>query len=205
MILEESFKTLAIQYTSNSKLIDNLWDEIQKKYTHPKRYYHNLQHLETMLCLFKEYKIEISDWDSILFALFYHDAIYDVLKKDNEEKSAVLAQKRLQEIQFPEGKIALCVQHILATKSHELSDNRDTNIFTDIDLAILGFDWEVYQKYAQNIRKEYTIYPNFMYNPGRKKVVNHLLTMNTIFKTDTFRQLYEEKARKNMNQELEQL
>lgn len=205
MILEKIFKTLASQYTSNAKLIDDFWNEIEKKYTGSKRHYHNLQHLETMLHLLNEHKTQISDWDCILFALFYHDVIYDVLKKNNEEKSAALAETRLKEIQFPENKIALCVQHILATKAHNLSGNADTNLFIDIDIAILGFDWETYQKYAQNIRKEYAIYPDFMYNPGRKKVVNHFLTMKSIYKTASFKEFYEAKARENMSQELKLL
>jgi predicted metal-dependent HD superfamily phosphohydrolase len=205
MILEKTFKKIATQYTSNTNLIDSLWNEIHKKYTHSKRHYHNLEHLETMIDLLREHSNEIADGDAILFALFYHDAIYDVLKKDNEEKSALLCQKRLKEIHFPVDRITLCNQHILATKNHTASNNRDTNLFTDVDLAILGYDWEVYQKYFQNIRKEYSIYPDFMYNAGRKKIINHLLSMDSIYKTETFKQLYEQKARNNLKEELKQL
>lgn len=34
--------------------------------------------------------------------------------------------------------------------------------------------------------REYSIYSNVVYNSGRKKVLNHFLTMNRIFKTDFF-------------------
>ena len=101
--------------------------------------------------------------------------------------------------------IDLCVQHILATKSHAVSENNDTNLFTDADLSVLGADREVYEQYYKQIRKEYSIYPDLMYNPGRKKVLQNFLGMKRIFKTDYFYGKFEEKARRNITAELNEL
>jgi predicted metal-dependent HD superfamily phosphohydrolase len=62
----------------------------------------------------------------------------------NEEDSAKLAVKRLNEIGFPAEKIEKCAAMIIATKSHELPDDGDTNHFTDADLMILGQSPEDY-------------------------------------------------------------
>jgi predicted metal-dependent HD superfamily phosphohydrolase len=90
----------------------------------------------------------------------------------------------------------------LATKHHQLSADEDVNYFTDADLSILGQDWGTYLDYAKKIRKEYRLYPDLAYKPGRKKVLQHFFEMESIFKTSGFRERYEAAARRNLQQEL---
>ncbi len=71
----------------------------------------------------------------VLFAVYYHDVVYRVLRKDNEEKSALIAEKRLNTLNVKTNRIELCTKHIVATKAHRRSDDPDTNFFTDADLA----------------------------------------------------------------------
>lgn len=81
---------------------------------------------------------------AVEFALFYHDIIYKVTRKDNEERSAIFAVERLKQLQEA-GKSDLrlnnistrCEKMILTTKTHTISDDNDTNLFTDADLSIL--------------------------------------------------------------------
>ena len=192
-------------YTGNEILIDELWEEIKEHYSGKKRYYHTLEHLENIFIQLSEVKSQIENWNAILFTLFYHDIIYSATKSDNEEKSAQLAEKRMKEISVPDNITALCKEQILATKSHDISSNNDTNYFTDADLSILGQPWEGYSRYYQNVRNEYFIYPDFVYNPGRKKVINHFLKMDRIFKTEFFHNKYEQKAKNNLFREMELL
>lgn len=204
-MLRETFIKLSTNYTDDIRLIEELWTEIEKNYSNPKRYYHTLQHLENIFIQLTEIKSEIQDWDTILFTLYYHDIVYNTAKSDNEEKSAVLAKKRLQQIHVQQEKIAFCVQQILATKSHIQTTNSDTNYFTDADLSILGQEWEIYLSYLKNIKKEYAIYPDKIYNAGRKKVLKHFLNMDRIFKTDIFFNQFEAQAKKNLTNELNNL
>lgn len=204
-MLQPTFISLLKTYTTDVNLIDELWLEVEKNYTGKKRYYHTLQHLEHLLAQLRQIKGEIKEWNTILFTLFYHDIVYNALKSDNEEKSAALAQKRMRQIGVEEEQIELCVQQIIATKSHSISSDTDTNYFTDADLAVLGQSWESYSAYYKNVRKEYSIYPDFMYNPGRKKVLNHFLSMERIFKTDFFYSHFEKQARENLQNEMELL
>jgi len=75
----------------------------------------------------------------------------------------------------------------------------------DADLAILGKDWKDYENYIHQIRKEYSIYPDFLYNPGRKKVLIHFLEFDEIFKTNHFKEKYENIARENIQREISML
>jgi predicted metal-dependent HD superfamily phosphohydrolase len=204
-MLKDTFYTLAGNYTSNSSLIEACWTEIEKSYSHPKRHYHTLTHLENLLRVLQEVRASVSDWNTMLFTLFYHDAVYNALKSDNEEKSAGLAAQRMHELQVPTAQIEQCRNQILATKQHKENSDADTNFFTDADLSILGADWNAYAAYAADVRKEYAMYPDLLYKPGRRKVLQHFLNMEHIFKTAHFREKFESQARLNLQKELENL
>jgi len=103
------------------------------------------------------------------------------------------------------GQVNNCTAQILATKKHTWSNDSDTNYFTDADLSILGSPPAVYKAYVQSIRKEYKLYPDFVYNPGRQKVLKHFLDMPAIFKTAHFTNKYESQARMNLQEELRSL
>jgi len=202
-MLKQTFQTLLNSYTNNQRLIDELWNEIEKAYSSPKRHYHTLTHLENVLDQLLFVRSEINDWNTILFALFYHDIVYKSSKSDNEEESALLAEKRMTQVGISHAQIIQCISQILATKNHLQQPDSDTNYFTDADLSVLGKDWKVYEAYFKQIRKEYSIYPDFLYNLGREKVLNHFIGMDRIFKTDYFFNAFEMQVKSNLKKELE--
>ena len=204
MNFEESFRHEILQLNPDH-VAEKLWTEISKSYTQPGRHYHNLLHLEKMHVQLSNVRNQISDWQTIVFSFAYHDIIYNPLKKNNEEKSAALAIKRMTELRVSPQQIEKCRLQILATKSHQLSSDVDTNLFTDADLSILGTDPTSYLEYTSQIRKEYSYFPDMIYKPGRKKVLLHFLSMEHIFKTDYFRNNFENKARANITSELTEL
>ncbi len=204
-MLTDLFLQLVNKYSNNNELATNLWLEIFTKYSEPKRHYHTIDHLEAVISDLKNVKDKIEDWETTLFAVFYHDIIYKASGNSNEGDSAKLAMKRLSEIGYPAEKIAKCADMIMATKLHELSLDKDTNYLIDADLAILGKNAYEYQKYNEQIREEYTIYPDFMYATGRKKALQHFIQMEKIFKTEYFSDIYENQARININSEVEML
>jgi predicted metal-dependent HD superfamily phosphohydrolase len=202
MQLEETFQQLTAQYTNDKALTHTLWQEIVTAYSNKKRHYHNVAHLQNLLEELVPLKHLIRNWNLLLSSVYYHDIVYNTLKTDNEERSAALAVKRLHQLGLNKEEIALCQQQIIATKSHTISTNQDTNLFTDADLSVLGKDAATYITYSHQIRQEYKVYPDFMYNPGRKKVLQHFLQMESIYKTPQFREQYEEQARSNLQDEL---
>jgi predicted metal-dependent HD superfamily phosphohydrolase len=204
-MLKETFCNLVYKYCDADIVINNLWNEIVYCYSKKKRQYHTLVHLKNVLKQLEAVRQYIEDWDTILFTLFYHDIVYNALKNDNEEASALLAKKNMTMLAVPNLMIEKCVLQILATKQHLLNIDSDSNYFTDADLSILGADWEAYSTYLTNVRKEYFIYPNFIYNPGRKKVLQHFLSMERIYKTDYFFERFEMQAKLNMQKEMKML
>lgn len=205
MQLREKFSTLCSTFTNDQNLIENLWMEIEKKYSEKGRYYHNFEHLENMFREFNDVTAAVQDYTAITFSVFYHDVIYNASSKSNEEKSAGFAEKHLRQIDAEEDFIKKISQQIMATKFHQQSGDADTNYLVDADLSILGQESEKYLDYTQKVRKEYSIYPDFLYNPGRKKVLQHFLESESIFKTEYFKEKYEQQARKNILSEIEYL
>jgi predicted metal-dependent HD superfamily phosphohydrolase len=178
------------------------WEEIEKAYGSRGRFYHTVSHLESLFRLLKDVKSNINEWDALMFALFYHDLIYNVRRSDNEVRSAQVAVNRMRAIDVPAVITEKCQRIIHATQGHEPSTDEDVNFFTDADLAILGQDTERYALYCRQVRKEYRLYPDFLYKPGRRKVVQHFLNRRQIYKTQHFSQLFENQARYNLASEL---
>lgn len=202
MHLKDRFLQLCLLFDKDHECISRLWNEIETKYTEKGRYYHNLLHLDNMFQELEAVRDRISRFTLLSFAVFYHDIIYDATSKSNEEKSAVTAEKRLSELGLSHEEIKIVSDQILATKSHQKSENMDINYLLDADLSVLGKDRETYLVYTQMIRKEYSIYPDFLYKPGRKKVLRHFLELENIFKTEYFRDQYETQAKENIETEL---
>jgi len=201
MELKKRFEIILNNYTSDTILIEELWAELQENYTASFRAYHNLTHLEEIFNYFDTYNSQIENPNELALAIFYHDAIYNIWKKDNEEKSAELANNQLKKLAINVDVISRIEKHIIATKSHQaiLSDSK---WMVDFDLAILGQSEKVYNNYTSKIREEYKVAPNLLYYSGRKKVLQHFLNKKSIYTSDVFIELYEENARKNLLQEI---
>lgn len=196
---------VAAGYPLDRALAKQLWQELEQAYTARGRHYHNLQHIQELLRLATRHKLAIEDPDAMSFTIFYHDAVYSALRKDNEEKSALLAAERLQQTGLQPTRLQHICQMILSTKTHTASSDSDTRLLLDFDLSILGSSWEQYQAYTRQVRKEYSLVPYFLYKKGRKKVLEHFLALPRIYKTETFYQQLEAAARENMAQELQLL
>lgn len=179
---------------------------LQEAYQSPGRYYHNWLHIQQLVSLQQAYAHQLTDPEAVLFAIFFHDIIYNPLQPDNEEQSAAAAAAHLHKINYPTEKTGKISDFIIATKTH-INTHRDPDLdyFLDFDLQILGASPETYQAYAGQIRQEYQVYPDDVYIPGRKKVLQHFLDMPVIYVTPAFRELYETAARTNIQAELDTL
>ena len=201
-MIKTIFSDLCSNYSNNTDLINKTWISIETHYSEKKRFYHTLTHLEYLYGKLFHYKQHIDDWDTILFTMFFHDIIYNTKKSNNEEKSAEFAKAFLKELDFPLDKINRCNVQITATKSHEIQEDSDSNIFNDMDLFILSEDWDTYCIYTQQIRNEYSIYPTFIYRPGRVKVLQHFLKQKQVFKSSFLDNSVELQARANILKEI---
>lgn len=199
--LKQTYLSLLSKYSSNQEL----WKEVENSYSSAGRHYHTLIHLENLLEQLTVIHDKIDNWDAVLFTLFYHDIVYDALKGDNEEQSADVALKHMQQLGITEEICQTVKEQIIATKSHILTEDSDTNCFLDADLSILGQSFDLYTTYFKEVRKEYSIYPDDVYSPGRLKVLKHIISMDRIFKTTYFYDKFELQARDNIKREIELL
>ena len=203
MDLKERFYIHLSKYTNTEK-ISLLWGHLFKSYTESHREYHNLNHLEELFNYFDHYQDSIQNKSAVALSIFYHDVVYQVWKKNNEQKSAEKAIEILQEIRFPYEDLKIIEDLIMCTKNHA-SLTPDQGFMIDFDLAILGQKNDIYNIYSQQIRKEYKIVPELIYNKGRKQVLTHFLEKESIFQTSIFKSKYEIQARINLTKELDQL
>ncbi|WP_109829836.1 HD domain-containing protein [Reichenbachiella versicolor] len=183
----------------------DFYNQIIELYSNSKRHYHNLNHITALLRLVQQYRYLLKSPQTIEFAVWYHDVIYNVSKSNNEESSAEMARNHLTQLGVEESVISECQEIIIATKSHRLPkglDSFDAKFFLDIDLSILAADQEGYLTYTKQIRKEYGLYPDFLYNRGRKKLLLEFLNVDRIYQTNLFFENWEIQARDNIEMEI---
>lgn len=189
-----------------SELADNEatgWAMLRAAYAEPARHYHNLGHIHALLVWAKEYQAQLHDYTAVRFAIWFHDAVYDTKRSDNEERSAALAVQTLQRLKISTPLIQTVESMILATKAHQLGElNSDAAWFLDFDLAILGSAPEFYQAYAQAIRQEYRWVPRVLFRRKRRQVLESFLQRERLFFTAEMRARLETQARRNLQEEL---
>ena len=180
-----------------------LFKKIVEKYQSEKRAYHNIEHVENFLSFLEKFKQRIRDEKGVKLAAWLHDVIYDTEAKDNEERSAKLAQDYLGQLGVSGEVMEHVTALIRATAKHEaIEGDSDSEIFLDADLAILGSSEEEYDKYAAKIRREYSWVPDDQYRAGRKDVLESFLIRPKIYFTEEAEKELEGSARKNIEREI---
>lgn len=197
------FHRITSKYCSKEDLIQSSFNKISEEYNSKKRFYHNVEHIESMLKKLSFFTEEIEDIDNLSLAIIYHDVIYNARKGNNEEESAKFAQLQLTKLNFPEKEIQRIENLIISTKLHKpITNTFDALLLLDLDLMILGATNEEYSAYAEKIRQEYKFVPLFLYRKKRKEVLLKFLETEQIFLTNYFFENFEEKARENIQQEM---
>ncbi|WP_437918695.1 HD domain-containing protein [Sphingobacterium sp. LRF_L2] len=201
--MKANYVNCLLEYCSDVDLVETCWQQVMDAYSAPQRFYHNLEHLQNFSNKLDFCKNKLKDYPSFFLAMIYHDIVYFMKDGSNETKSAEVAAVHLKKLGYPVEGIDHIVQLIEATKTHAASMNADVNYFLDADMSILGSDAAYYDQYAINIWKEYELSPQFP--QGRKRVLQHFLAMDRIFKTDLFFQRYEQNARRNIERKIGKL
>lgn len=154
MDVKESFYTVFAPYLFKDKL-GEVFELLYTAYTGSNRYYHNIGHIQNILKYSHEYNPE--EPLSFYIAIWFHDYVYDVHSKDNEERSSEEMLNLLRNTNIPEISIKLSQEYILSTIKHfPRIQNGDCEFFLDCDLAILGSDKDIYLQFQENVRKEYS-------------------------------------------------
>jgi predicted metal-dependent HD superfamily phosphohydrolase len=173
-------------------------------YDAPERYYHTLQHIENLLDRLEAHPLH--DPVVVALAAWFHDAVYDPLRADNEAQSAELAQVFLHQTSLEPARCERVADLIRRTQDHtqpQPPDDADLLLFLDADLSILGAPETAYWEYARQIRREYRLVPEEVYRPGRRKVLAKLLAAPVLFHTPALHDELDAAARRNLQAELD--
>jgi predicted metal-dependent HD superfamily phosphohydrolase len=180
--------------------------DLLARYSEPHRHYHTTGHLLAVLDLIDELSVYAEDADAVRLAAWFHDAVYDPARGDNEERSARLAERALNESGLPQEYIEETARLVRETVLHAPAEgDRNAAVLCDADLAILGADKTVYEQYAAAVRQEYHFVPEEAFRTARAAILRDLLELPTLFHTPLGVQRYEERARANVRAELSRL
>src|SRR6185436_6842698 len=106
-------------YGADAQVVQTVWLELLNNYTAATRQYHNLSHIKALLDWVELFRAHLQQPTAVRFAAWFHDAIYNTRRQDNEERSAELAQQELGRLHVSAVTINAVSAMILATKQHQ--------------------------------------------------------------------------------------
>ena len=194
--------TTLMSILGNPKEAENVLKDLLVRYSEPRRAYHNLLHIVTML---DELEQLHADSPALTLAIWYHDAVYDPKAKDNEERSSQLAKVVISALCLPDSLGEQVCELVLATKHDEVPIEHDKQLLVDLDLMVLGKPEKVFDEYEAGIRIEYDWVSEPDFKKQRSRILQAFLDRPSIFVTESFRRRYESTAQKNLKRSIEQL
>lgn len=180
---------------------------LRAAYSEPHRHYHTLEHIEDCLAHLAAVEgLSAEERRTLELAIWWHDAVYDPTRGDNEAVSAEWARRDLTAMGEPPGAIEEVSRLILLTSGHAVEPgDRLGAVLVSIDLSILGRAPAAYDRYAAQVREEYGFVADDAWRAGRAAVLRRFLEAPVIYADPTFADRYEKAARGNMARELERL
>ncbi|MFJ9035105.1 hypothetical protein ACIRF8_00730 [Streptomyces sp. NPDC102406] len=181
-------------------------DNLLARWAEPQRKYHTTAHLVAVLGRVDVLADHAADPALVRLAAWFHDAVYRPERSENEERSAVLAERALTEAGLSADQVAEVARLVRLTVGHDPADG-DTNgeALCDADLAILAAPPEAYAAYTKAVREEYAFVPDEAFREGRSAVLRHLLSLPRLFRTPHGAAHWETSARDNLTTELDLL
>ncbi len=131
-------------------------------------------------------------------ALWFHDAIYDPRRADNEAQSAALAAAALPALGLDAAAVGRVADLIRQTSHTENVLAGDGALICDIDLAILGAPPVAFARYDAAIRQEYAWVPDDIFGRERARLLEVFLARPRLYFTPYFSERLEAQARANL-------
>lgn len=191
--------------TAGARRVDRgVWEEVVRRYGEKGRHCHTLEHIRDCLKLLDDWRGLAERPEEVELALWFHDAVYVPWKWTNEARSAALAGRRLAALGVPSEGRERIAAYICATRKHEPAGG-DLGLLLDLDLSILGAQVERFDRYEEQIRKEYAFVPGPLYRRKRRALLEKLLARPSLFNHEPIRDALEGRARENLRRRISQL
>jgi len=205
---------------------DKTWRILKFGYGSEDRAYHDFDHINDLLHKYELIKDKIKNPVAFVFAIWFHDVVYNPLSQYSERDSAGIAYESLVDL---DAKLAQEVYElVLFTSWRDIwfmdgdifeihrdcsctfgTLNEDFLYLRDIDWSGFGSEWENYSKNTRDIFMEspYQSYEQFC--EKRVAFLEYLKTLQKnhrpLFCTEHFNKLLTEKANENIDRELKEL
>jgi len=184
---------------------DAWFERLCAAWASPGRYYHTLDHLAAVLSWLDDPADMRAPW-VVRLAAWFHDAVYDPRAADNEDRSAELARAGCAAMAWSVQRGEEVARLVLLTRTHRTEpDDVDGQQLLDADLAVLGSAPDVYDRYAEAIRREYAWVADDTFRQGRARVLQSFLDRPRLFFRPAMFDRFETSARQNLRRELQTL
>jgi predicted metal-dependent HD superfamily phosphohydrolase len=189
------------------KIIGYNWNATQKFYMEnlsdaylKGRYYHTVRHINYMINHVKDFKLTKKEQAKLELAIWFHDIVYDAQKTDNEKNSGIKLVHFGESIGIRLKDINEMTDLILDTKHNITPTTKLGKIICDLDLREFVSDRQKLN--TPEVRKEYSHLSDEEFNKGRVEFLKTMLKKTHIYHTKLYRDLFENKARENLTNEL---
>jgi predicted metal-dependent HD superfamily phosphohydrolase len=199
--LQRGFARLMEGYGVEPARAYAVFDKLVAAYGEPHRHYHTLEHVAEVLRVAGR----LGGGPDVILAIWFHDAVYDPRRNDNEVKSAELAYRDLTALGIDKDIAERVMTHVIATAVLSADDpagNTQTRTLLDADLAVLGAAPARYERYAADVRKEYAHVPDGDFARGRLAILRQFLARPSIYFDE---RMDEAAARANLSAECDRL
>jgi predicted metal-dependent HD superfamily phosphohydrolase len=187
---------------ARSAPLENLCAQLAARYREPQRHYHTMQHLEECFARWPELRSHARHPAEVELALWFHDAIYDTHRSDNEALSAALARESALALGVAKDSAQRIAELILFTRHAIEPEGSDAEALVDVDLSILGAAPARFDEYEGQVRREYAWVPEETFRKRRGEILEQFLARKHIYSTALFRERYEPQARSNLQRSL---
>ena len=177
---------------------DALFAALMTAWREPHRRYHTLQHLGECIERFEGVARLAAHPAEVEVGLWFHDAVYDVQRSDNEERSADWLRDAARADGVADDVAERVRALILATRHAALPSGTDEQLLVDIDLAILAAGEARFAEYEGQIRAEYGFVPEAAFVARRRAVLAGFLERERIYSTPRLHDELERPARANL-------
>jgi predicted metal-dependent HD superfamily phosphohydrolase len=175
------------------------------RYAEAHRRYHTQRHLEECFDQLDAVRGDAERPGEIELALWFHDAIYDTRRHDNEPRSAEWARSVADEAGLDASVGERVAALIMATRHEATPEGADACVLVDVDLSILGASPERFDEYERDVRAEYDWVPEIVFRRERRKILEQILGRERIYSTRRMRESHEGRARANLTRSLASL
>ena len=182
-----------------------LYEQLIARYAEPHRHYHTGQHLDECFAYFAEIGGLAAHPAEVELALWFHDAIYEPRRGDNEARSADWARQAALQAGINGEAAQRVYALVMATRHDAVPGGRDEEVLVDIDLSILGAPPARFDEYERQVRAEYGWVPEFLYRRKRREILEAFVARAAIYATAPMQARLEAAARANLARSIERL